>query len=86
MPKFDWREMRRWGISEARLPPGSKIYFRDPTAWEQYSWQIVIIVGVLLVQMFLIVGLFYERRRRRFAEMESRQRLSDRRAVGFDRS
>ena len=22
-PKFDWREMQRWGISERRLPPGS---------------------------------------------------------------
>jgi hypothetical protein len=36
-PKYDWREMQRWSISEARLPPGSKIYFRDPTAWQQYS-------------------------------------------------
>ena len=23
-PKFDWREMQRWGISERRLPPGSE--------------------------------------------------------------
>ena len=76
-PKFDWREMRRWGISEARLPPGSEIYFRDPTAWERYSWQIVTIAGALLVQMSLIVGLFYERRRRRFAEVESRRHLSE---------
>ena len=28
-PKFDWREMQRWGISESRLPPGSEIYFRE---------------------------------------------------------
>ena len=35
-PMFDWREMQRWGISESRLPPGSEIFFRDPTAWEQY--------------------------------------------------
>src|SRR6185437_4247605 len=31
-PKFDWREMQRWGISEGRLPPGSEILFREPTA------------------------------------------------------
>jgi hypothetical protein len=31
--KYDWREMHRWGISESRLPPGSTIYFRDPSAW-----------------------------------------------------
>ena len=29
-PKFDWREMQRWGISESHLPPGSEIYFREP--------------------------------------------------------
>ena len=28
-PKFDWREMQRWGISESRLPPGSEIHFRE---------------------------------------------------------
>jgi hypothetical protein len=26
-PKFDWREMQRWGISESNLPPGSEIHF-----------------------------------------------------------
>ena len=23
-PRFDWRQMQRWGISESRLPPGSR--------------------------------------------------------------
>jgi hypothetical protein len=66
-PKFDWQEMQRWGISESRLPSGSKIYFRDPTAWERYRWQMVAIATALLAQMFLIAGLFYERHRRRQA-------------------
>ena len=26
--------MQRWRISESNLPPGSEIYFREPTAWE----------------------------------------------------
>jgi len=30
-PKFDWRELKRWNISEANLPPGSEIHFRVPT-------------------------------------------------------
>ena len=76
-PIFDWRQLQRWGVGESRLPPGSEIRFRDPTAWERYRWQILAIVGALLVQMSLIVGLFYERRRRRFAEVESRRRLSE---------
>ena len=29
-PKFDWRELQRWGISESRLPLGSEVLFREP--------------------------------------------------------
>ena len=36
-PIFDWRQLQRWGVSEARLPPGSDIRFRPLTAWEQYQ-------------------------------------------------
>jgi signal transduction histidine kinase len=76
-PKFDWREMQRWGISESRLPPGSEILFREPTAWERYRWQMVLTAIVLLSQTALIAGLFYEHRRRRTAELEVRQRMSE---------
>ena len=76
-PKFDWREMQRWGISEARLPAGSEILFRDPSAWEQYRWQIALIAAVILLQAALITGLLYEHRRRRLAEVEARNRLSE---------
>jgi signal transduction histidine kinase len=76
-PMFDWRQMQRWGISESRLPLGSKIYFRDPTLWEQYQWQIVLIASVILVQAALIVGLLYEHRRRQIAEAHSLQRVNE---------
>jgi signal transduction histidine kinase len=76
-PKFDWREMQRWGISESRLPPGSEILFREPTAWEKYRWQMVVIGFVFLIQAALIVGLLNEHRRRRTAEVESRQRMAE---------
>jgi len=62
-PKFDWREMRRWGISERRLMPGSEIYFRDPTVWEQYRTQILTVCAVILLQSALISWLLYRRRR-----------------------
>jgi signal transduction histidine kinase/ABC-type uncharacterized transport system substrate-binding protein len=76
-PKFDWRQMQRWGISESRLPSGSKILFREPTAWEKYRWQIVVTAIVLLLQTALIVGLLNEHRRRRIAEVESLQRMAE---------
>ena len=55
-PKYDWRQLQRWNISESRLPPGSEILFREPTVWERYSWQIALITAVILLQAGLIVG------------------------------
>ena len=76
-PKYDWREMQRWGISESNLPPGSAVLFREPSIWKKYSWQMALIAGVILVQGMLIGLLLDERRRRRLAEVESRQRLAE---------
>lgn len=76
-PKFDWREMRRWRISESNLPPGSQVLFREPGLWGKYRWQVSLFAGVILIQGVLISGLLYERRRRRVAEVESRQRLAE---------
>jgi hypothetical protein len=56
-PKYDWREMQRWGISENNLPPGSAILFREPGMWERYSWQLSLIACVILIQGGLIGGL-----------------------------
>jgi signal transduction histidine kinase len=75
-PKYDWRELRRWGISESRLPSDSEI-FRERPVWEIYRWQMLLIAAVILVQAGLISGLLYERRRRQIAEIESRQRLAE---------
>ena len=72
-PKFDWREMQRWGISEGRLPLGSEILFRELTAWERYRWQITSILLALLVQSAMITWLLVERFWRRRAETRSRK-------------
>jgi ABC-type uncharacterized transport system substrate-binding protein len=53
-PQFNWREMRRWGISESSLPPGSEIQFRDLTVWEQYRIPILAAISALLLQSALI--------------------------------
>jgi signal transduction histidine kinase len=90
-PIFDWRELKRWSIREDRLPPGSEIRFRELTAWEQYRWQITAISVALLAQSLLIATLFFERGRRRRAEIDLRQRmrqlaLMNRRAVAGELS
>jgi signal transduction histidine kinase len=76
-PKFDWREMQRWGISQSQLPLGSIIAFRDPTAWEQYRWQIATTVIVMLLQAGLITLLIHEHQRRRVAEVQTRERMAE---------
>ena len=73
-PKFDWREMQRWGISESRLPPGSEIHFRELTAWERYRWQVIAFFIAFIVQSAMISWLLIERYGRLRAELESRQR------------
>jgi C4-dicarboxylate-specific signal transduction histidine kinase len=76
-PMFDWREMQRWGISENRLPPGSKILFRNPTAWEQYRAYILAFIAAILIQSALISWLLYEHWRRQRAEVLARNTMSE---------
>ena len=74
-PRFDWREIQRWDISDSRLPPGSEIHFREPTAWERYRWQLTAIFAGLLLQAAMIMALLVERHRRQKAELDARARM-----------
>jgi signal transduction histidine kinase len=56
-PEFDWRELRRWGVAEANLPPNSTVRFREPTLWEQYGWYIVAAGSLSGFGGILIAGL-----------------------------
>jgi signal transduction histidine kinase len=76
VPMFDWRALQRWGISESRLPPGSVIRFRPPSLWRDYRREVLTVLGGLLVQSLLIIGLVYQRRARQRAEVASRRNLA----------
>ena len=76
-PQYDWRELKHWKISEDQLPAGSVVRFREPTVWEQYRWQIALITAVFLAQAGLISALLNAHRRRRLAEVQSRQRMTE---------
>jgi signal transduction histidine kinase len=69
-PLLDWRQLQRWGIAGARLPAGSQVLFREPSAWERYKVYIVGAVTALFAQAALIGGLLIQRTRRRKAEQE----------------
>jgi signal transduction histidine kinase len=76
-PIFDALQLRRWGVVDTSLPHDSEIRFRNPTAWEQYRWQIVLTFALVAFLGALVTGLLVERRRRRTAESEALQRLSE---------
>ncbi|HEX7778921.1 MAG TPA: sensor histidine kinase, partial [Vicinamibacterales bacterium] len=66
--QVDWRELRRWRISEARVPAGTQVRFREPSLWDQYRHYIVGGVAILLGQAVLIGALLLQRSRRHQAE------------------
>ena len=69
---FDWRELRRWRISESRLPAGSIVEFiNGPSFWDHYKWYIVAIICLGGIEALLVAGLLIHRARRRQAEKES---------------
>ena len=35
--QVDWRQLRRWRISEARVPAGTLVRFREPSVWDRYQ-------------------------------------------------
>ena len=76
-PIFNWRQMQRFNVAEAKLPPNSEIRFRDPTAWEKYRWEIMSVIAVILVQAGLISILLHERGKRSKAEFEARHRMTE---------
>ena len=62
---FDWRELRRWGITKNKLPRESLIRFRELTLWDRHKWRILGMVVLFLVETTFILGLLIQRRKLR---------------------
>jgi signal transduction histidine kinase len=75
--QIDWRQLRRWGIAEARVPAGTVIRFREPGIWDRYKVYLASVVLVLLTQTLLIASLLLQHRRTQRAERELRRRQSE---------
>jgi signal transduction histidine kinase len=76
----DWRQLRRWGLSEERLPPGTELVFREPTVWQRYRMIVLLTLGVVSAELLLIGRLLLERRRRKraqFAAEEQQRRVEE---------
>jgi signal transduction histidine kinase len=64
-PTFDSRELHRWGISEARLEPGSVVRFREPAPWRRYEGIVAAVAAFVGTQAALVIALVVSVRRRR---------------------
>jgi C4-dicarboxylate-specific signal transduction histidine kinase len=72
----DWRQLRRFGLSEARLPFGADVLFREPTAWERYRTAALATLGLIAAESLLIGLLLLERRRRKLSQELNRAVLA----------
>ena len=73
VPMVDWRQLRRWKLDEKRLPAGTVVRFRDPSAWESYKGYMIGGVVLILAETLLIFGLVWQKARAKRAETQLRE-------------
>lgn len=67
---YDWRQLKRWNISEKSLQPGSKIFYKEPTFYELYSKEVIVsaLALIFIISFLWILWLRKEIGVRRVAE------------------
>ena len=70
--QVDWRQLRRWGLDESRLPAEARVLFREPSVWDRYQRYIIAALVLMLAQTALIAALLVQRTKRRLVELELR--------------
>jgi len=68
--RVDAKQLARWGMSEASLPPDTLIRFKDPTLWEQHRNSVVAALAIMVIEMALIAALLLQIVRRRRLEQD----------------
>ena len=80
-PVADWRQLRRWGLAETSLPPGTDVRNREPSLFEAHFAQALaglIFIGVLSVSLAVILVLYAQRGRLAKALQDANGRLEER--------
>ena len=73
--EFDWRQLKRWGLKESDLPPGSLVRFKEPSLWESHKREILGTAVAFCLLSLLTIGLLINLGRRRRAERSLARRL-----------
>ena len=70
---FDDVQLRRWNVSESKLPTGSIILNRELSAWRRFLWPIAAAALLVSLQGTIIGALLVQRRNRRRVEVALRE-------------
>jgi PAS domain S-box-containing protein len=73
---FDWRQLKRWNLSESALPKGSIVINKEVTFWD-FKYYTMSGLALCLVQSLLIAGLLLQRRRKTKAEQSLREKKEE---------
>jgi PAS domain S-box-containing protein len=72
VPIFDWRQLKRWHLSESALPKGSIISNKEFTIWD-FKYHMIGILAFCLAESVLIIFLVGQIRRKKSAETSLRE-------------
>jgi PAS domain S-box-containing protein len=64
----DWRQLQRWHLAEGGLPPGTVVLYREVGPWQLYRRYIIGGIALILVETLLILGLLWQRVKKREVE------------------
>ena len=65
---INWRALKKWRVSQSRIPAEATVLYREPSLWEQHPRLILATAAVVGLQSLLIVGLIVQRSRLKRAE------------------
>jgi signal transduction histidine kinase len=76
---FNWRELKRWGIAESSLPPGSIVRFKEHSHWAEFQWWVIGIfafIGLQALLIFLLIHNIFKRKQAEDQSSRDRQNLA----------
>jgi len=65
---FDWRQLRRWAISEGKLPGGSIVLYKELTFFEKYFWYVIGLTLLGIIETILLISLMVLNRKQKKTE------------------
>jgi PAS domain S-box-containing protein len=80
---FDWRQMKRWGIQERKLPEESIIVNKELTFFEAFKWYIIGTILFVIIETLFVVFLIALYRKQKRVERQLHEAAEEWR-VTFD--